>query len=301
MNFMKYKTLWFGISALLILPGVLALIVWHLQVGIDFTGGSVAEIQFSNSSLADTSRVTQALTDLHLSNLSVQTAGQGSVIIRSETLDQRQHTALTQALTQKIGANKEVSFETVGPTVSKDLTNKAILAVIIASVAIILFIAWAFRSVPRPASGWRFGISAIAALLHDLLFVVGAFAILGHFFHYEVDSLFITALLTVMGFSVHDTIVVFDRIRENLKRSPSTSFSDIANISLAQTLSRSLATSLTVIFVLLAMFLLGGVTIKPFIMALLLGITIGTYSSIFNATPLLVVWQEVVMRRGSQR
>lgn len=297
MDFMKYKWLWFSISALLIVPGIVALAVWHLQLGIDFTGGSLVEIQFTDAAKANTTQISDALKSVGLQSLSVQAAGQGSVLLRSKPVNQDQHDRLLKTLTDKIGENKEVRFETVGPTVSQDLTKKAILAVIVASIAIILFIAWAFRSVPKPASSWRFGVSAIGALLHDLLFVVGAFAILGHFFHYEVDSLFITALLTVMGFSVHDTIVVFDRIRENLKRSPSVGFSDIANASLAQTLSRSLATSLTVILVLLALFLLGGESIKPFIMALLLGITIGTYSSIFNATPLLVVWQEAATRR----
>ncbi len=297
MNFMKYKSLWFGISAILIIPGIIALFLWQLRVGIDFSGGSLLEVQFANQADADATKITKALEDEKLSHLVVQSAGQGTVLIRTEPVNQEKHATILKDLTEKVGENKEIRFENVGPTVSRDLTKNAQKAVAWASIAIVLFVAWAFRGLPKPISSWRFGISAIVALAHDLLFVVGAFSILGHFYGYEVDSLFITALLTIMGFSVHDTIVVFDRIRENLKRSPSASFSDIANASLGQTLGRSLATSLTVIFVLLAMFLLGGETIKPFILALLLGVTIGTYSSIFNATPLLVVWQEAADRR----
>jgi preprotein translocase subunit SecF len=160
-----------------------------------------------------------------------------------------------------------------------------------------LYIAFAFREVPKPANSWRFGICAIIALLHDVLVVVGVFSILGHFFNVEVDSLFVTALLTVIGFSVHDTIVVFDRIRENLKKNLTHSFEETVNNSILQTLGRSLNTSLTVILVLLALLLFGGESTKWFIVALLVGVVSGTYSSIFNAAPLLVLWNELSQKR----
>lgn len=298
MNFMKYTPLWFLISGLLILPGLIALGTWGLRVGIDFKGGTLLEVQFTDPTQADVTQIRESLGELTLDTLVIQSTGEGRLIVRTNLIDEEQHQTLVEKLTT-VGEHQELRFETVGPTVSRDLTNKAILAVIVASIVIILFIAFAFRSVPKPASSWLFGLAAIAALLHDLIFVIGAFAILGHFFHYEVDSLFITALLTIMGFSVHDTIVVFDRIRENLKRvGDSGHFEAIANFSLGQTLARSLSTSMTVILVLLALFLLGGETIRGFVLALLLGITIGTYSSIFNATPLVVVWHRLRQRRA---
>ncbi len=297
MNFMRYNWLWFTISLVLIIPGIIGLAAFGLKVGIDFRGGLLIELKFDEQSEEVNQKIREALGEINLENLVVQSAGQGSVLLRTEPVDEEKHQQILTRLHEQIGQAEEIRFENVGPTVSKDLTRKAIIAVIVASFAIIFYIAYAFRGVPKPASSWRFGLTAAAALLHDLLFVVGMFAILGHFYHYEVDSLFITALLTVMGFSVHDTIVVFDRIRENLKRFPALSLAENANISLGQTLARSLATSLTVIFVLLTLFLLGGETTKPFILALLLGITIGTYSSIFNATPLLVVWETRATRR----
>jgi preprotein translocase subunit SecF len=180
----------------------------------------------------------------------------------------------------------------VGPTIGNELKQKAVLAIILACVMIVIYISYSFRKVPKPASSFRFGISAIVALIHDVLVVVGLFAILGYFWHVEIDTLFVTALLTVIGFSVHDTIVVFDRIRENLPRYLSRKFEEVADISITQTLARSLNTSLTVVFVLLALLLFGGESIRWFVVALLVGIISGTYSSIFNATALLTWWEE---------
>jgi len=187
---------------------------------------------------------------------------------------------------------EERRVESVGPVIGKELTQKALSALLMASMAIVLYIAFSFRKVPKPASSWRFGITAVIALMHDILVVVGIFAILGKVWGVEIDTLFVTALLTVIGFSVHDTIVVFDRVRENLSKNPGKKFADITNLSIVQTLGRSLNTSLTVIFVLTALLLFGGETIKWFVVALLIGIISGTYSSIFNATALLVWWEE---------
>ena len=170
-------------------------------------------------------------------------------------------------------------------------------AVVVASILIVLFIAYSFRSVPKPASSLKFGICAIIALLHDVLVLLGVFSILGHFFHVEVDSLFLTAILTVIGFSVHDTIVVFDRIRENLRRLGGEHFENVVNASILQTLSRSVNTSMTVILVLFTLLLFGGESIRWFIVALLVGVISGTYSSIFNASPLLVLWHEFAKKR----
>jgi len=293
-NIIGRRKIWYIVSTVLIAPGIIALILWGLKFGIDFKGGALIQVQYSQSKPVD--EVKNSLKDLGLNNLIVTTTSDNGFIIRTETLTQEQYNKISDQL-KKVGEYKETSYESVGPTVSSDIEKKAIISVILASLAIILFVAYTFRRVPKPASSWRFGICAVLALIHDLAFVIGLFAILGHFLGYEIDSLFITALLTIMGFSVHDTIVVFDRIRENLRKHPSENFEKNVNNSIIQTLNRSLNTSLTVLIVLAALFFLGGVTLHHFVLALLAGIAIGTYSSIFNASAMLVSWQGWSMRR----
>ncbi len=207
-------------------------------------------------------------------------------------MDQKQNAKFLDDLSKFKGAKQE-QFESIGPTIGAETTINAIWAVVVASLFIVLYITWSFRKIPKPASSFRFGVCAVIALVHDVLVVIGIFAILGHFFGVEIDSLFVTALLTVIGFSVHDTIVVFDRIRENLKRVSGLSFDQVVNESILQTLDRSLNTSLTVVLVLFALLLFGGESIRWFVVALLVGVISGTYSSIFNASPLLVLWQEL--------
>ena len=299
MNIIKHRKIWYLISTILILPGVIALFLWGLKPGIDFKGGSLLETQFTNKDI-NSNQIKDSLKDLNFKDLIVQPTNQNGFIIKTQTISQEEHAKVGETL-NKLGENKEVRFESIGPTISKDLKNRAVIAVILASLAIILFIAYAFRSVPRPASSWRFGVAAVIALLHDLAFVTGLFAILGHFFGYEIDSLFITALLTIMGFSVHDTIVVFDRIRENLRKHPSYEFEVNVNNSIIQTVNRSLNTSLTVLIVLAALYFLGGQTLHHFILALLVGVAIGTYSSIFNAAQILVSWQGWTLSRAKQK
>ncbi|MBI4092201.1 MAG: protein translocase subunit SecF [Candidatus Levybacteria bacterium] len=211
--------------------------------------------------------------------------------VQTDTIEQGGKNEVIREL-EKRGKITEKSFETVGPTIGQETQANAIKAVIVASIAITAYIAFAFREVSNPVSSWKYGVSAIVALLHDVLIVVGLFSILGKILNVEVDSLFITALLTIMGFSVHDTIVVFDRIRENLRKNFNLKFEEVVNNSLLETLNRSLNTSLTVVIVLLALLLFGGETTRWFIVALLVGIVSGTYSSIFNASQLLVVWNE---------
>lgn len=294
MNIIGRRKIWYLISGILIIPGIVALFLWGLNFGIDFRGGTLLEVQYTKT--VPVEEVQNGLKDLGIGNLVITPTNDNGILIKSLQINQEQHGKISEAL-NKIGENKELSYTSVGPTVSNDIKNKAIISVIIASLAIILYIAYAFRKLPKPASSWRFGVCAVLALIHDLAFVVGLFAILGHFFNFEIDSLFITALLTIMGFSVHDTIVVFDRIRENLRKHPSLSFEVNANNSIIQTLNRSLNTSLTVLIVLSSLYFLGGRTLQHFVLALLVGITIGTYSSIFNASPLLVSWQGWSMNR----
>lgn len=297
MNIIGRRKIWYLISLILIVPGIVAPFLWGLPSGIDFKGGTLIEVQFSKQ--VAKSEISNELTNSGIKAISIQSSGE-NYIIRTDTLDQAGQQKLSQTL-NKVGEYKQNRLETVGPTVSKSMRNRAFWAVGIASLAIIFYIAIAFRKVPKPASSWRFGICAVIALIHDLLFVIGLSAILGHFFGFEIDSLFITALLTIMGFSVHDTIVVFDRIRENLRKSPSTDFEVNVNNSILQTLNRSLNTSFTVLIVLLALYLLGGETLKTFTLTLLVGIAIGTYSSIFNASPMLVTWQSWSMSRGQNK
>jgi preprotein translocase subunit SecF len=215
------------------------------------------------------------------------------ILVRTSPIDQNQNNKLISTLSKQFKDVKEQGSDTIGPVIGQETAWNAFKAVGIASVLIILYITWSFREVPKPASSFRFGVCAIIALIHDVLVVAGIFAILGHFLGVEADSLFVTAVLTIIGFSVHDTIVVFDRIRENLRKSGGKDFPKTVNDSIVQTIDRSLNTSLTVFLVLIALLLFGGESIRWFVVALLIGIISGTYSSIFNASPLLVLWHEI--------
>ncbi|MEK7101345.1 MAG: protein translocase subunit SecF [Patescibacteria group bacterium] len=281
-QFMKYKWLYFAISLLVLIPGAFSLLRYGLRLSIDFTGGTLLEVQ---SSPADFIKIAK---DQNLELSSVQPSQEGIYLLRFKHLDKDQNEKFKQALGKDA---VEKRYESVGPTVSRELTQRAFLAVIAASLAITAYVAWSFRHVPKAYSSWKFGVSAVIALLHDAFVVVGLFSLLGHFYGVEIDALFVTALLTVIGFSVHDTIVVFDRVRENLPKMPKQSFSDVVDFSLGETLVRSLNTSLTVVLTLTALLLFGGQSIRWFVVALLVGIVSGTYSSIFNAAPLLVMWE----------
>ena len=283
---MKYKWLYFAISLLVLLPGIYSLIRYGLRLSIDFTGGTLLEIQASSSANFATTAKAQGL-DLS----SVQSAGAVSYLLRFKPTTHEQNEKFKAELQKLTGPITEKRFETVGPTIGRELTQKAIFAVILASLFIILYISWTFRQIPKKYTSWKFGISAVIALLHDAFVVLGLFSLFGHFYHVEIDSLFVTAVLTVIGFSVHDTIVVFDRIRENLVKLPQSTFEQVVDFSLTETLARSLNTSLTVTLTLTALLLFGGESIRWFVAALLIGVVSGTFSSIFNAAPLLVLWE----------
>lgn len=287
------KRYWFFLVSLaVILPGIVSLVIFGVPVGIDFTGGTLWEVQLPKQ--PEPAQVKAVFARFGYGDAAVQTAttgsGEQSIIIRSREIpaDSPVKTQIEQALAEEFGTPKLLRFDSVGPTIAAEIVQRAAIAVAAASVGILLYIWWAFRRLPHAI---RYGTSAVVAMLHDVLVVVGVFAIMGRPLGFEVDSLFVTALLTVIGFSVHDTIVVFDRIRENMGRYQGVPFPDIVNFSLVQTLVRSFNTSLTVIFTLVAMLLFGGVTIKGFVFTLLIGIVTGTYSSIFNASMLLVVWE----------
>ncbi len=289
LNIVRTRNTWFILSGILMVAAVVALIAFHLKLGIDFEGGTLAEIKFIEKTppVGDLESVVLELDGkLH----SIQPTNEGAFIIRTAELSEEEHRQLTEKLNRKFGKHEELRFDTVGPTISAEVTRRAFYQLVLVSAGILAYIAWAFRRVPKPLSSWRFGWAAIIALIHDLLFVIGVFAVLGKFMNVEIDALFVTALLTVLGFSVHDTIIVFDRIRENLRRLAGERFPKIVSRSINQTVVRSINTSTTVIFVLVALLLFGGQTIQFFVLALLIGIVVGTYSSIFIASPLLYVF-----------
>lgn len=284
------KRYWFFLlSTVIVVPGLIALLLWGLNLSIDFTGGALLELQFQNPTEAlQPAQITSQLTELGYPGSLVQSSSDNVVFIRTKELSQDEKNAIESGLEARYGPFVENRFESVGPSVGEEVTQRAVYAVAMAAVGILLYLAFAFRHVPNP---FRYGTAAIIAVLHDVLIVLGLASLAGHFLHWEVDALFLTALLTVIGFSVHDTIVVFDRIRENMRRHRGEAFADVVNHSIIQTLDRSINTQLTALFTLVALYLFGGVTIKQFMLWLIIGVISGTYSSIFNAAQILVVWE----------
>jgi preprotein translocase subunit SecF len=290
------RYLWFLISALVILPGLVSL-AWHgLDAGIDFTGGTSWE--FQTSSAPQTEPIKAILAAHGFDDSVVQISNGDTVLIRMKELKEgsAEKTAILNDIQAKYGEIKPNTeqLSTVGPSVGAEIRNRAIFAIILASIGVLLYIAYAFRNTNNPA---LYGICAIVAMLHDVLVVLGVFSILGWIHGVEIDALFVTAILTVIGFSVHDTIVVFDRIRENLARHIAPTFEETVNYSVVQTMVRSLNTSVTVTLTLLALYLFGGESTRWFVLALLIGVVSGTYSSIFNASQLLVAWDTGEIKR----
>lgn len=297
MNIVGRRRLFYALSLLVIVPGCISLILNGLKLGVDFSGGQLMEISGS----ATTQQIEQAARDQDFKDIVVTNSDNNQLLrYRDDAAPAEQETNRRELADQlQQYGSQQVRFESVGPAVSRDITVNALIALTLASVAIVLYIAFAFRNMPPPVSSWTFGIAAIVALLHDALLLLGVFSLLGFFFDIEVDALFVTAILTAIGFSVHDTIVVFDRVRENLRRMRG-EFAEIVNVSILETIARSLNTSVTVLLTLLALYLFGGTTIKLFVLALLIGIASGTYSSIFNAASLLVTWQEFQAKRKAR-
>ena len=288
MHIVERKWWYFLVSGLLIVPGIVFLALGGLKPGIEFRGGTLLEARFDNQPLQ--TEVAEFMGTLGHGEAQVVNAEGGRTTIRTFEMKPDEVASTTAALEQRFGPVR-VDASVVSPSFSQELIQNAISSIVLASAFIVLLIAWEFRSF-----GWgafRYGISAIIAVVHDAAFVLGLFAILGYFFSVEVDSLFVTAVLTVIGFSVHDTIVVFDRIRENLRLNPGEALNPVINFSIMQTMTRSIVTSLTVVFTLLALYLFGGFSMRNFALALLVGIISGTYSSIFNASQIVSLWQEL--------
>ena len=299
-RFVERKFWYFALSALLIVPGVFFLAIGGLKPGIEFKGGTLLDTRFTAAPSA--TELHDVLTGLGHPEAVVQGAEGGRMEIRTLTLDTAETVKIEGALKAKYGAAYlDDNASTVSPSFSVELVTNAVRSIVFASILIVLLIAFAFKEFGW--SAFRYGIAAIIALLHDALVVLGLFAILGYFFNVEVDSLFVTAVLTIIGFSVHDTIVVFDRIRENLHLNRGEALNPVINFSIMQTLARSVITSLTVVLTLLALYLFGGYSMRTFALALVVGIVSGTYSSIFNASQIISLWQEIedrIRHRGGR-
>ena len=292
-NLIQKRRWYFLISAILIVPGIVAMIYSTIatgspfHLGIDFTSGSLLELQFENPVHSD--QVREAVMEAGVADPTVQTVGDDrGVVIRTKPMEIETKELVKATLVAEFGEATELRFESVGPIIGYETTRAAVLAIIASSVAILFFIAIAFRKVPNAI---RYGVCAIVKMFHDVLFLLGVASILGIALGWEVDSLFLTALVTVVGFSVQDVIVVFDRIRENIQRRKGEGFETIVNRSLLETLHRSLATQLNAIFIMVAIIFFGGATIQQFMLVMLIGMVTGTYSSLFFAVPLLVVWE----------
>lgn len=291
MNIAKQGKYFLLISLLVMIPGIISLLFNGLNLAIDFTGGSV--IRYSADSIESHLEIIKekfSAEEIVIEEMFIE--GTTDLTIRSKPISVEKGQVITSYLRENIEGLEQETFETIGPAIGAETAKNSFIALGVASIGIVLYIAYSFKNIRKPYSSWKFGVSAIIAMLHDALMVLGIFSILGFIYSIEIDALFITAMLTVIGFSVHDSIVVFDRVRENLAKLPkSNSFAEVVNYSIIETLNRSFATSLTVVITLLSLYVLGGESIKYFVLALLIGIISGTYSSIFTASPILVMWE----------
>ncbi|MCL5782040.1 MAG: protein translocase subunit SecF [Patescibacteria group bacterium] len=289
------RKLFYSFSGILVIASIVSLLIWGLNPGIDFSGGTLIDASYTTSRPAQAD-LEQALRIID-PTASVRPSGESEYIIRMKAIDETVHAQVKDALTLNGTFNmQEKTFDSIGPVLGKEALRKAYVSIALVILGIVLYITFAFRKVSEPVSSWKYGFVAIAALVHDVIIPTGVFSVLGHLYGYEVDTLFVTALLVILGFSVHDTIVVFDRVRENLKRGGhGKPFSEIVGESISQTFTRSINTSLTTLIALVVLYFVGGASTQHFALALIVGIAAGTYSSIFIGSPLLVTlekWQK---------
>jgi len=301
MDIIGKRKIYYLISLLFIIPGILSILVFGLKLSPDFIGGSRMTILFgSEVGEKEITFLNTTFEDKNIKVISIEPSDK-LAIVRIPAIDEKQNSEITKIINEEYKDATQEEFSTIGPVIGRETMENAIKAIIFASILVVVYITFVFRKVPKPASSIRFGVTTVIALVHDVLVVFGVFAILGYLFNVELDALFVTAILTVIGFSVHDTIVVFDRIRENLNKNVDDSFAKVVNDSILQTITRSLNTSVTVLFILFAMLIFGGESIRWFIVALTVGIISGTYSSIFTASPILVDWHEWSLKRSKNK
>jgi preprotein translocase subunit SecF len=301
MLIVKNRKIFYIISGVLVLSSMFAIVFWGLKPSIDFAGGSLLDISFSQSR-PTAEEVKKVLNDLNFKDASIRSSGGGFIVRLQEITQAEKDSIMTNLSLGGKYSPVEKTFSTVGPILGKEALQKSFVSIFLVLLAIVLFIAFAFRKVSQPISSWIYGLVTVLALLHDVLVPAGVFAILGHFYGFEVDTLFVTALLVILGFSVHDTIVVFDRVRENLHKNENyggkKDFETIVGESISETFIRSVNTSMTVLLAILVLYIFGPETIKNFTLALLIGIFIGTYSSIFIGSTLLVTINNLRQRRN---
>lgn len=290
MNVIKLRALWYAFSGILLVGSIFCIAVFGLKFGIDFTGGSLLSVRFDQRPTSV--EIERAMDGMDVGSIVIQPVGDADVNIRMKSLDDTQHQEVVGRLEQAFSGVKELRFDSIGPAIGAELRGKSITALMIAFIAIGLYIAYSFRGVSGAVQNWKYGIVTLVSAIHDTLIPIGVFSILGLTLGYEIDTTFVVAILTILGYSINDTIVVLDRIRENLRRM-SGSFEHIVGESLKQTYVRSLNTSITTLLALVAIFFFGGMTLRPFALALIIGIISGAYSSIFIAAPILVTWNKL--------
>ena len=288
-NIVSHRTIFFALSGALVVLSFLAVPVLGLRLGIDFTGGSLLEV--TTTQTVDVESLRSSMRDQGYPALSIQSSGENTVLIRTESLTESEHQTLLVALGENLDGLQEQRFDSIGPVIGQELRRTAVTGVFITLLLIGLYIAWSFRKVSEPIASWKYGILTIVAAFHDVIITVGVFVVFGALFGWEMGAAFIAAILTILGYSINDTVVVFDRTRENLAKHIGNNFEETVERSIKQTLTRSFNTSFTTILALLAIFLFGGESTRPFALALMIGIGVGTYSSIFLASPLLVSWE----------
>ncbi len=289
-NIVQNRKIWFAISGLIIAVCIGSIAAFGLKFGIDFTGGSLLEITFPNPIV--TTELKSSVEKFGFKDVVVQSTQGNSALIRMESLDEEKHQSLLKSLKAQYGeATAEQKFDSIGPVIGNELRKTALIGITLILILIGGYVAFAFRKVTHPVSSWKFGALIIITAFHDVVVPLGVFALLGRFFNWQVDTAFVAAILTVLGYSITDTIVVFDRTRENLLKRLHVPFEETVELSIRQTIRRSISTSMTVLLTLAAIFIFGGETTKPFALALIVGILAGTYSSIFLASPALVAWE----------
>ncbi len=330
MNIIGQRKYFYIISGLLIIASVVMLLLGGLKLGVDFTGGSLLEVTFINQPRPSQEEVKNIVAASNVELTTIQAAGDDGFILRFKEVDEASHQAVWQILQEKYSAAKKVDitpqtvdaqnsgivvtgttaaqenvpdirqerFDAVGPTVGAELRQKATWALVLVVVAIIAYIAWAFRKVGKPVPSWKYGVIAVLALFHDVIISVGFFMVFCYFFGFEANTPFIAALLTIFGYSVNDTIIIFDRVRENLHRYQG-DFEATVNQSLNETIARSINTTMTTLLSLIAILIFGGSSVREFVALLIVGIALGAYSSIFIASPLLVTWRAWSQKRSS--
>lgn len=294
-DFVKFRKIYYIFSGLLVLGSITALVMFGLKFGIDFKGGSILEVDFQNTRPTNQT-IQDKIKDLNLGEVTLQPTGEKGLILRTKEIDEATHQKIIEKINE-ISPITEKRFETVGPLIGQELAQKTWKVIILSLLAMLIYIALAFRKVKKPISSWQYGLFSILGLVHNVLVPIGVFAVLGKYYNVEIGVPFIVALLTIVGYSINDTVVVFDRVRENLLRRASENFEEVVNISINQTFGRSINTVLTVLFSLVAIYFFGGDTLKYFVLAMIIGIAVGAYSSVFIAAPFLVTWWKRKLNR----